>query len=63
MADDLKSRGGQDRNRIDVSQEWECRYWSDKFGISPEELKRVVGEVGDRVEAVERKLGKKAQVE
>jgi hypothetical protein len=50
MFDDLKPRGGQDRERIDVSQEHELRDWAERFGVSPTELKSVVTEVGDRAE-------------
>jgi hypothetical protein len=60
MSDNLKGSGGQDRSRIDVSQEWELRYWTDKFGITPEDLKQAVRQVGDRVEDVERKIGARA---
>lgn len=58
MPDDIKTRGQQDRQRIDVSQEHECRYWSEKFGVSPERLRRAVKEVGPMVEAVREHLGK-----
>ncbi len=54
MADIMTERGTRDRNRIDVHQEWECRYWSKKFGVRLKELKRAVRQVGDRVADVER---------
>jgi hypothetical protein len=63
MSDNLQSRGPRDRDRIDVNERWELDYWSRKFGLSHDELKRVVGEVGDRFDAVERKLGKKAHAD
>jgi Protein of unknown function (DUF3606) len=31
-----------DGRRINVSQEHECRYWAEKFGVSPGELKAAV---------------------
>ena len=58
MADDLSKRGGQDRERIDVNQDWELRNWAKKFGVSPEELKRAVQAVGDRADKVRQHLGK-----
>ena len=58
MADDLTKRGSPDRDRIDVNEEWELRDWSQKFGVSPDELKRAVQQVGDRAEAVRQHLGK-----
>jgi hypothetical protein len=30
MSDDLNNSGGQDRTRIDVSQDHELRYWSQR---------------------------------
>lgn len=56
MADDLNSRGGQDRKRIDVHQDYELRDWASKFGVTKEELKEAVQAVGDRAEAVEAHL-------
>ena len=47
-----------ERQRIDVGREQECRYWSDKLGVSPERLRRAVKEVGPWVEDVRRHLGK-----
>ena len=56
MADDLKQRGGQDRKRIDVTQPHELRDWSKKFGVTEAKLKEAVRQVGDRAEAVEKRL-------
>ena len=58
MADDLSKRGSRDRDRITVNEEWELRDWSQKFGVSPDELKRAVQQVGDRADAVRQHLGK-----
>jgi hypothetical protein len=53
MSDNLQSRGGQDRQRIDVNQDYELRDWSEKFGVSPQELKEAVQAVGDRADKVQ----------
>ena len=53
MADDTKQRGGQDRTRIDVSEEYELRDWSKKFGVTPERLQEAVKAVGDQASKVE----------
>jgi hypothetical protein len=45
MADNPKKTAA-DHKRIDVSQEHECRYWSETFGVSPDALKAAVYEVG-----------------
>ena len=56
MPDDKSKRGGQDRTRIDVDEEYEVRDWSEKFGVTQEELKAAVRSVGDQASAVEKHL-------
>ena len=56
MADDASKKGPQDRTRINIHEDHEVRYWSRKFGISPERLKQVVQKVGNSVSAVEQEL-------
>lgn len=58
MPDDPRVPSQQDRKRINVNQEHECRYWSDRFGVSPERLRQAVKEVGPMVEDVRDYLGK-----
>jgi Protein of unknown function (DUF3606) len=60
MSDNLQDRGPRDRSRVNVNESWELRYWSEKFGVTDEALKRLVREVGDRVEDIERRLGRSA---
>ena len=43
------SRGPKDRTRVDLEQEWECVWWSKGFGVSLEELRCAVREVGPLV--------------
>jgi len=56
MADDPNIRGQQDRSRINVEQSHELRYWSQKFGVSEEELRKAVAAVGPMADAVEKRL-------
>lgn len=56
MADDKTRSGGQDRTRIDVHESYELRDWSEKFGVTPEQLKAAVDAVGTSAEAVEKHL-------
>ena len=56
MSDDKGNSQGQDRQRINVHQDYELRDWSRKFGVTPDELKRAVAKVGDRAADVEREL-------
>jgi hypothetical protein len=44
--------------RINTSEDYEVRYWSKKFGVSPETLKAAVKKVGSSAAAVQRELGK-----
>jgi len=59
MSDDKSNSQGQDRQRINVNQDYELRDWSKKFGVTPDELKRAVAKVGDRASDVERELKSK----
>ena len=55
MADDPNIRGQQDRQRINMNQEHEVRYWSEKLGCTADELRKIVDEVGPMAEAVEQR--------
>jgi hypothetical protein len=57
MVDDTTKRGKADRTRVNVHQNHELRYWTEKFGVTPERLKEAVAKVGTSVEAVQRELG------
>ena len=59
MSDDLNNRGAQDRARINLTEEHEIRYWTVALSVSEEELRRLVGEVGDQAEAVRAALAEK----
>ena len=56
MSDDTRNSHGQDRQRINVHEDYELRDWARKFGVSPDELRKAVAEVGDRADAVEARL-------
>ena len=56
MADNPSIRGAGDRQRINVDQDYELRHWSQKLGVSPDELRRAVREVGPMADAVEQHL-------
>ena len=58
MADDTSKSGGQDRQRINVNQDYGLRDWSKSLGCTPEELKAAVAAVGDRADAVREHLRK-----
>jgi len=56
MADDKTQTGGQDRQRISLSDDYEVRDWSKKFGVTPEQLRSAVNAVGNDAEVVEKHL-------
>jgi hypothetical protein len=58
MADDLKNRGVQDRARVNIHEVHEIRYWTEKWGITKEQLVAAVGKAGVSVDAVAKELGK-----
>lgn len=53
MSDDKTKAGVQDRVRISLSEDYEVRDWSKKFGCTPDELKAAVKAVGNMAVDVE----------
>ena len=41
---------------IDASQEWQCRWWSHAFRVSPEQVREAVQAVGGSANAVREHL-------
>jgi hypothetical protein len=60
MADDRSIRGAADRSRINMQEDYEVRYWTQKWNVSPEQLAAAVREAGVMAEDVARKLGRPA---
>jgi hypothetical protein len=58
MPDDLTNKGGQDRSRINMSEDYEVKYWTHHLGVSREELQRAVDKVGNSTATVRKELGK-----
>ena len=58
MSDDKTSRGPADTTRINVHEDYELRYWSQKFGVSAEKLKAAVKAAGVMAKDVEARLKK-----
>lgn len=52
MSDDKCDSQGQDRQRINMHQEFELRDWSKSLGVTPEERTRAIASVGDRADEV-----------
>ncbi len=56
MSDDPTKKGRQDWTRINLSQDHELRYWSEKFGVTVADLREAVKKVGNSAAAVEKEL-------
>ena len=59
MSDETSQRGAQDRQRINMNQEHEVRYWTERFNVSREQLQQAVDAVGSMATSVEQKLKRK----
>jgi hypothetical protein len=56
--DNKQNTGSPDRDRINVHEEYELQYWSEKFNVSRDELKAAVKASGTSVKDVEQYLKK-----
>ncbi len=61
MADNLGKRHPQDASRINVHEDWELRYWTDKWQVSRQQLMDTVKRVGVQVNDVAKALGKNSR--
>lgn len=52
VADDLRKTGHRDDTRINIDQDYEVRYWSEKLNLSPDRLKSAVAKAGPMVKNV-----------
>ncbi len=52
MTDDLSSRKPEDPNRIDLSKPEDIDYWTRELGITEQQLRAAVAEVGNWVSDV-----------
>lgn len=58
MGDDKSNVGQQDRNRINMNEDYEVRHWTKALGVSRDELERAIAKVGNSAAAVRKELGK-----
>ena len=58
MAPDSRN-GSLERDRINTTEPWEIKYWTERFGVSEQELKDAVFTVGSVTHDVKRYLGKR----
>jgi hypothetical protein len=57
MSDDKEQRGPQDASRVAMGEDYEVRYWTERFGVSRNRLEEAVGAVGNSADAIEAYLG------
>lgn len=46
MSDNKSNRGAADRERINVNEDYEVRYWTQQLGVSEARLREIVERVG-----------------
>ena len=61
MADDKAKRGQPDRSRINMSEDYEVRYWTKHLGVSRDELEKAINKVGNSAAAVRKELRREAE--
>jgi hypothetical protein len=59
MPDDKSRSQGQDRERINVHQDYELRDWAKSLNTTPDRIKEAVQAVGDRADNVREYLGQR----
>ena len=63
MADSLEDRGPQDPALINVRVEQDVKWWTEKLGVSQEQLIRAVSEVGPAPARVAKFLNRSLYIE
>ena len=58
MSDNKSKTGSPDRDRINLSEDYEVQYWTKELGISEKELRDVIQAVGNTSKAVREHVGK-----
>lgn len=58
MSDNKSKTGSPDRDRINLSEDYEVQYWTKELGISEKKLRDVIQAVGNTSRAVREHLGK-----
>jgi 3-oxoacyl-[acyl-carrier-protein] synthase III len=55
--DNLTKRDQPDRSRINMSEDFEVKYWIKALGVDRDKLQRAVDKVGNSAAAVRKELG------
>jgi len=60
VSDDKRNTGTPDRQRINLSEDYEVQYWTQALGVSEDELREAVNAVGSTSEAVRSHLAQRS---
>ncbi len=60
MPDNKQMTGSPDRDRINLTEDYEIRDWTQSLGVSEQELREAVDAVGNSADAVRTYLGNRA---
>ena len=60
MSDDTNNRGPQDRQRINVNEDYEVRWWTKELGVSQEQLRAAVAQAGVMADDVRAQLSRQS---
>lgn len=61
MSDNKNMRDGRDRSRVSAEEKYELQHLAEKFNVSPDEVRRVIDEVGNSREKIEERLRSKGR--
>ena len=61
MSHDLKERAPRDLSLIHTDEVWEVRWWSVKFGVTKDQLRKAIEAVGPTPARVKRHLKERAR--
>jgi hypothetical protein len=56
MSHNKKRTDTKDRTTININQPYEVQYWSEKFNVTPDELRDAIERAGSEVKEIERTL-------
>jgi len=59
MSDDKTNRGPRDADRVNVNEDYEVRYWTQKWDVTEAQLKDAVRRAGVMARDVAKALGKR----
>ena len=57
MSDDRRKRGQLDGSKINMSEDYEVKYWAKELGVTRDELQKLIDKVGNSAAAVRKELG------